>query len=251
MQQLVSALLDRWVNKPILVIGGGPSVTADLARLDIEPACVISANEHGFHQKKFHVDLVVNVDKVHCMLKQPMQDVLRPHGAPIVNRHSWADYRLPDWRFAGNTGLTAVALAAVLGGAPVIVTGIDMWHGGRQYFHKVPWADDKKKRRVRPSITRRNRETLRPLQEFVKGVAVRPMSGPMTKIFPTYDPTEIFTARPCVQREKIREIKTVHVEAVRSFLFSGRDFVLPGQILALSPTEARDAKIITNCKVLA
>jgi hypothetical protein len=237
-QQLISALFDRWSGQPILVIGGGRSVNRDLPALKLKPACVISANEHGASQSFFPVDVYVNVDKRHCLKKVPMEQLLRPLGGIIVNRHSWADYRLPDWRLQGNTGLTAIALAALLGGNPVLVTGIDMWHGGRLYFHDRN-GTPRQEKHIRATVTRRDIAALKPLQAFAAGANIRPLSGPLCEFFPAYKPTEILPpAQPVVYRRALIGMKPVIATATRHFKFSNQDMVPAGRQLALSPDEA-------------
>lgn len=241
MQRLVTELLHRWEGKPILVIGGGPSVLRDLPKLDIQPACVISANEHGFKQSRFKIDLVTNVDKRHCLLKEPMEKILRPYGVPIVNRHSWADYRLPDWTMAGNTGMQAVALAALLGASQVIVTGIDMWEGGRRYFHdagaKAP--KDPKHKAPKAAMRRRSKERVRPLVAFCEGAHIRPMSGPLLQWFKPYTPGEILkTPRPVGYRLRLEEeCREVLCEVEQPFRMSNDDYTRVNQKLALSHFE--------------
>jgi hypothetical protein len=196
MPPLISTLFDRWVSKPILVIGGGPSVLRDLLDGPELPniACVISANAHGCRQTRFAVDLLVNVDKRHTHLKTPMEPLLRAYGIPIVNKHPWADYLLPDWEFIGNSGLTAIAVAAVLGGNPIIVTGVDMWASGREYFHdpmviSALYAEKPKHRRRIGTMISQNRASMRRLSglvAFARGSNIRPISGPMTAVFPPF-----------------------------------------------------------------
>lgn len=241
MQQLISALFGRWEQQPALVIGGGPSVLKDLPRLAITPALVISANDHGMHQDRFKVDLITNVDKMHCLLKRPMEEILRPHGVPIVNRHSWADYRLPDWALAGNTGMQAIALAALLGANPVIVTGIDMT--GPIYFHdtgaKAP--KDKKPDKRKGAARRRQRETITPLVQFTKGARIRPMSGALTAWFQQYDPAEnVKASTPVAYRRRLEDAAacTIVCEVVKPFRLSNHDYTKVGQRLALSKFEA-------------
>lgn len=226
------------------MIGGGPSVSADLQQLvtwGVNPACVISANAHGGKQTIFPVDIGVNVDKVHNILKVPMEKHMREGlpGALIVNKHSWADYRLPDWKFAGNSGLTAVALACVLGGNPVICTGLDFWHTGRDYFH-APAPPVKQHRQVRAAVVRRDRERMLPLREFCAGASVRPMSGPLLEMFPKFDPAETeFWSTPVAYRRKLQETASLVLEAHRTFIFTGHDVVMPGKQVAVSEKELK------------
>lgn len=244
MQKLVTELFGRWDGKPALVIGGGPSVLRDFKTLKLEPALVISANEHGFYQTRFKVDLVTNVDKIHSQKGGPMEGYLRPFGVPIVNRHSWADYRLPDWKLAANTGLQAIALAALLGANPVVVTGIDMWANGRVYFHEKGAKPPKgeARRRLRGAARRRDRERVKPLVHFCSGAHVRPISGALTDWFKPYDPEEVLKpARPIGFRLRLeQECQQVLVEVVKPFRMSNSDYTRAGQRLALSHFEAQE-----------
>lgn len=241
MQKLVTELFGRWDGKMALVIGGGPSVLGDFKKLTVVPDLVISANEHGFYQDRFKVDLITNVDKIHAGKGGPMEGHLRPFGVPIVNRHSWADYRLPDWTLAANTGLQAIALAALLGANPILVTGIDMWAGGRRYFHdkgaKAPKPGQP--RQLRGAARRRDRERVKPLVQFCAGAHVRPISGALTEWFKQYDPTEVYKpARPVGLRLRLEhECAQVLVEVVKPFRMSNSDYTKVGQRLALSHFE--------------
>jgi hypothetical protein len=246
-QELISALFDRWNGKPILVIGGGPSVGVDLPLLAITPACVISANDHGIHQSRFPVDIFVNCDKMHCFRKIPMEQILRPLGGIIVNRHGWADYRLAEWTMAGNSGLTAIAVAAALGGDPVIVTGIDMWHGGRVYFHKTPEGHVDKVRRVKISTKRRDVQKLKPLAQFTKGANIRPMSGPLCEFFKQYDPAEVLKpGQPIAYRKKLAAIKPIYLQVEQPIRFANQDILKHGQQIALTPAEATDPRFAVH-----
>src|SRR5690606_1288195 len=118
---------------PILVIGGGPSVNIDLPRLKVEPVAVISANAHGFKQSFFPPTHALVVDAWHSVTLQSMDALVRPYGVPIISPHWWADIRINDWMSGMSTGLTAICVAALMGGNPVITTGLDGFAGG--YFH--------------------------------------------------------------------------------------------------------------------
>lgn len=257
MSALVNDLLDRWAGKPILVIGGGPSVNEDLPRLNacgVKPAAVISANAHGAKQSFFPVDIGVNVDKIHNILRVPMEKHMRDAlpGALIVNRHSWADYRLPDWRFAGNSGLTAIAVACLLGGNPVIATGMDFWHGTQRYFHSNEPCGRERKTQPRAAVVKRDRDRIQPLMEFVRGVPVRPMSGPLCAFFKTYDPKETeFWSTPTAYRQKLLANEQLRVQITKTFMFSNHDPLLPGVELTVSDAELQaNPKLRASCRVL-
>ena len=254
-QELISSLFDKWAGKPILVIGGGPSALTDLLNWpeNVNPVAVLSANQHGCRQTRFPVDLLVNVDKIHTERRVAMSTILRPYGIPIVNRHSWADYRLADWDFSANSGITAVAVAVALGGNPVIVTGIDMWESGRQYFHDedvIALASGTRPPRVHRRETNKHvqmrsaQKRLNVLASFARGANIRPMSGPMTNVFERFDPqATIPTATACAYRKAHTNEYTVRFRAQSDLNFEQRDVVKVGTVLALSRTEARVRKL--------
>lgn len=251
MQRVISELFDAYRGKPILVIGGGLSVTDDLPRLtDFRPALVLSANEHGVKQGQFPIDYIVHCDKMHCLRHTPMAPYLRQFGKPLISRWATADVRLEDWRFNGNSGTTAVAVAAVLGGSPIVVTGIDLWSSGRKYFYDITTGLTAAQRRLAkaPIISQPDRR-LRPLREFVKGAHVRPVSGLMAGSFPAYDPREKFGPPPVLsytaQARQVEEYRAAH-----SFHWSNHDTVRVGTVLKLTKLEAehllREGKIVRN-----
>jgi hypothetical protein len=127
----------RFRGKPILVLGGGPTVNEALELVPADyPACVISANEHGFSQHKFHVDFIAYIDIRHGRLLRRMQDVLKPYGVPTISIYESADYQLDGKQFGRNAGFLAIQAAAELGGYPIIVAGVDCTIGQRPYFYQ-------------------------------------------------------------------------------------------------------------------
>jgi hypothetical protein len=203
-QETLKDYFAQFAGRPVLAIGGGPSVNVDLPRLaraGFRPACVIGANEHATKQFYYSVNFLVNCDKNHCMLKGPdntavpMEAYLRPFareaGAKIMNRFPWADVLLNAWHFNGNSGQTAIAVAAALGGNPVVVTGLDCWGSGRRYFYDTPAQAEQRrltqdKDPPRAEAIRRFRNLLR----WCHGANVRPVSGPLCDVFPRWDPAE-------------------------------------------------------------
>lgn len=222
------------------MLGGGPSVRTDLPRLptDFRPALVLSANEHGTKQHRFKVDYIVGCDKMHCIRHVPMEPYLRQFNLPIMNRWSWADVRLEDWNFNGNSGTTAVAIAAALGGSPIVVTGIDLYATGRSYFYEAEQALTPAQRRAaaRPVIAQPDRR-MRPLAEFAKGAHIRPMSGVMVTRWPKYDPCETFGAAPIIPYTA-KSYRPGLYRALKGFPFGNMDIVPAGTVLKLTEREA-------------
>jgi hypothetical protein len=241
---VISDLFGLYVDRPILVIGGGPSVAEDLPKLvDLRPALVLSANEHGCKQDFFRVDYIVHCDKVHCMKRTPegrtipMAPHLREYGKPLISRWSTADVRLEDWRFTGNSGTTAVAVAAALGGSPIVVTGLDFWATGRRYFHDGTQAPRERRRINGGPVVQHPDRRLNALAQFVEHAHVRPMSGLLATRWPLYDPAERFQPAPVIPYTAKLNPSTEY-RAVRSFHWSNYDTVPADTVLKLTKSEA-------------
>lgn len=235
MQKLISSIFDKHRGKPILVIAGGRSVLQDLPALPKDYfSAVISANDHGFRQQHFKIDYAVSVDKTHLERHMPMREFMRafckPGGVPMINRHSWADLRLGDWDLVTNSGLTATVVASVLGGHPVVTTGIDMWSEGGVYFHGV-----KQNHRSPPSkvgITQKMRE----LRHWARGTVLRSPQGPVAEAFGGFDPEE--SLAEIVPHHYLAAVgPPVYCEATADFDFSPADPVAKGQVLCLTSHE--------------
>ena len=198
-KNLVSALCDgRYNGKPILVIGGGPSVARDIRHIPLDyPACVISANEHGFKQDRFKVDFIVGVDYYYGGSQQRMQDYVKQFNTPTINWWSWADYRLPEWHFSGDSGMTAIVVAAILGGHPVVPLGMDRYVGDRRYFWQTE-AEAGWTRRRNPNVDA-IRENTRRCVQYCQDTQVRMFDGPLRAYFPEWNyPVEEMPAwTPC------------------------------------------------------
>lgn len=237
MQELISHIFDRHYGKPILVIGGGASVLADLPLLpEGYFSAVISANDHGLRQMKFPVDYAHSVDRVHIERKMPMREFMRAFRTPTINRLSWADFRLPNWKLVTNSGLSAITVAAVLGGHPIVTTGIDLWVGGNVYFHRV-----RDKHRASPSRDG-VKNKMRELGQWCEGAVLRSLSGPVAEHHGVFDPAEIL---PEVVAHSYRSVAgpTIHAVARKDFMMGPGDSVMAGTKLAFLASEWRRAQL--------
>jgi hypothetical protein len=241
-QRSIITLFDRYVGKPALVIGGGPSARIDLPVLDeagFKPEVVFSANEHGLYQGHFKVDYIVNVDKIHCARREPMEPYLRKFGLPLINTHSWADYRLVNWPWGVNSGLTAIAVAAALSAAPVVVVGIDFHGVGHNYFYKEDGRAAAEHRRA--SLTGQHRQHCEDLSRKLKACPIRPVGGGLVEFFPKWTPDEKFgVPEPIPYRVNAlaKEIHTYEVLDAR-FALKTSDRPAVGTRLQLMAGEAR------------
>lgn len=163
---------------PILVVGGGVNAPLEFDLLkDREFACIISANSHGFRIPGCKPDFIVANDHRHSETRELMYPVLKAYGVPIISREWWADYRLANWRVKGNSGMNAIAVAAILGGNPVIPIGFDCFQQGTHFWEPdAPNVNAGKP--IGAFIPRLNK-----LRSQLEGVEVRPLRGPLVQHF--------------------------------------------------------------------
>lgn len=221
---------------PILVIGGGPSAIRDLAWIpkEVEFKAVLSANGHGFQQAYIAPTHIVCMDHKHSETGEFMEEVVRQYSVPIITRHWWGDYRIPDEYLRLNSGMAAVVVAVMLGGDPVIVVGLDCYTGPT-YFHdpdaitaqsKAPWP------RFERQINRVKLQTA--------GANIRAMSGPMMRAFGAYVPGYGVLSEPgnipCV--EYMKNIKQCTARATIEFHWLLAD-VPAGAVWPVSEKEAK------------
>lgn len=115
----------RHKGKRFAVMGGGPSLAADMERIDAD--VVISTNGHGAGIRK--PDYLLAIDHTHTGRQIPMGRYLRMvSDAPILSPHAFADYRMGFWpgypRFV-LSGLVATWAAFVMGAKVVCLAGMD------------------------------------------------------------------------------------------------------------------------------
>lgn len=254
--QLIGELVGT-VSGPIIVIGGGPTAPLALEALrdtyKISPAMVISANEHGFKQSIYEVTHSLCCDPFHGVTRANMELVLRAYGKPIIAPHHFADIRLPDWKLAANSGLTALAVAVMLGGAPVLAVGIDCYRSrdplAGTYFH-----DHKAKSNSTTKHESNFRRQFESLEQYVGlGAPIRFVGGSSLSFYPDFDPSEGGAWTP------VTPVKAKYYRAMPKIILQTRphgrvSFVLamlePGRLFPASPLEARGLVNSKHAKVI-
>lgn len=161
-------LVMRHKGARICVMGGGPNLADDIAKVDAD--IWISANEHG--AKLRPVDYVLAMDSLHTALKVPMLEHIRPHTqAPIIGPWHWCDYGITNYPLAPRlmfSGVVATWVAYLMGAHPLILAGFDCYGG-----------------------THRSMDQHKEYAPHVR-CAVRVVSGPLVGIWPAYKPAESF-----------------------------------------------------------
>ena len=121
-------LLLQHPGRRFIVMGGGPSLEADLDALGRKAGdVVISTNAHGVELRR--PDYLLAMDHTHTGKGVPMGEYLRQRSdAPIISPHGFADYRLGFWpehpRFV-LSGLVATWAAFCMGAKVVCLAGMD------------------------------------------------------------------------------------------------------------------------------
>jgi len=171
---LLAELALRYAGRAGVAMGGGESLPEQVARCP-DDAIYVSANQHGALLRA--VDFIVSIDGNEA-------DV-RPHGAPVIGRRVWCDYRIQDWQDFHYCGPTAAWVLRVLGCHPVILAGMDCYQGGT--YHHDPAA-----RSTGRLVSREEHvQHWRNLVPHMLGTAVRSCGGPTAEIFPLWDPHEV------------------------------------------------------------
>jgi hypothetical protein len=178
-KETMSQYRDRFAGMPAAVLGGGPSLPADIARLP-ENCLMIAVNYHAFHVCK--PGFMVYND-------QPCEDPLlleavRTTTAIKVSPEPSSDiiFDMPVWTgfYSSNT---ATWFALWMGCDPVILCGIDCYQGDKVYCHPsdrdVPVFHYPLEHHLRPWI-----EEGRVLLPHVN--RLKAMSGPLINVFGAY-----------------------------------------------------------------
>lgn len=224
-------LIHAHAGRPALIMGGGDTLPADLARAP-ENCLFISANQHGCILRA--CDYIVSIDIFDGRkLKMPdgTERTLRSFGVPIISvRREDADIRLFE-KPTANSGATAAWVAWVMGCAPILLGGMSCYIGGT-YFHDPKAVSTGKAIQLSGHMGR-----WRKVIEVAPDGMFRAMSGPLTELFPVYDPAEPVRqhARPASIKGTAGKIVTLNKR-----ITIGRMPVGPGEV-ELSDGELRYA----------
>ena len=160
-------LVMRHRGARICVMGGGPSLAADVAKVAAD--VWISTNDHG--AKLRPVDYVVAMDNLHTVERVQMGPRIRKvTDAPIIGPWQWSDYGLTNYPLAPTlvfSGVIAQWIAAMMGGHPVIMAGFDCTGNARKAIAQHT--------AYKPHVRCESRV----------------VSGPLIGLWPAYDPAEV------------------------------------------------------------
>ena len=177
---LLSSLQNKYAGKPAAVLGGGPSMPADLKRLP-EHCLLIAVNYHAFYYCEPKFMVYNDTPETNPLMVQ----AVREHRAVHVSPEPTSDvlFDIPDVWTGSFSSNTAAGFALFLGCDPVILCGMDCYQGTQKHcapstyhsecfdqpldFYTRPWVED-----CRNSVPH-------PERLYV-------MSGPLTNVLQAY-----------------------------------------------------------------
>lgn len=188
-KELVSQFKDRYAGRPAAILGGGPSLPGDVARL---PAgCVVfMVNYHALRlpESALPGQIQFMVYNDHPSSSDELLDAVShaPAGVTKVNpsdESSDVVFDVEAWVGFYSSNLAAW-MALWMGCNPVILCGMDCYQGDAKYFHEYqdqpqfhyplahhinPWIEDARNSCPHPE-------------------RLRAMSGPLVGVFGAYEP---------------------------------------------------------------
>lgn len=226
----VRDLVLEHAGRPAVVMGGGTTLAKYIEQAPLN-ALYLSVNDHGLRLFKDHPELNRRVDYVVCAdgieervrrdvgfkdLPGPARDGT-PWNVPVVARHMWGDYRL-TYMPAPNSGMAAAWLARLMGCAPIILMGMDLWEGAT--YHDAPKAKS----------TGKSAHPTKHLERWVTLLARYPAQYRALGCSPLlrtkcahYDPTEV--PAPVLDRDRLnRDLQSTTVRTLKEVRVSHRTF---------------------------
>jgi hypothetical protein len=176
-------LQDSMAGRPAAILGGGPSLPADLQRVP-PGSLLISVNQHALRLVKADYLVFLDQPQQHPALYAAVQSF---DGPRVTRIEAWADILIGSetaWWIKQLSGHVATWFGCWIGCEPVLLCGMDCYQGEQHYFYErefVPrswtqhtdldghikgWAE----------VTRRGPHPER----------IRAMSGPLVDLFGEY-----------------------------------------------------------------
>lgn len=186
---LALELIHRHVGRVGVVCGGGPSLPEQLARCP-EDAIYVSANQHGCLIRKCdYIMMVDGIESREFERADGSKYTLRDFGTPIISPRPCGDYWLFEQPVPGS-GLMGAVILWAMGCAPILPAGMDCYRGPT-YYH-----DPDAKSSGKTISPARHLDRWASLPVHAPGGQFRALGGPLSTIFPPYDPAEAPAAAP-------------------------------------------------------
>lgn len=232
-------LVLREAGKTAAILGGGPSLPADLEKVPAD-ALLISVNQHGLMLTE--CDYTVYLDD---------------HVGPVVSEfesirismfRDWTDFRLIHFVNPGSSSILAAWVAYMLGCCPIILCGMDCYAGGT-YWHNEDAKSQGTTITVQSHVARWRQYQAETLGDAV----VRAASGPLIELFGEYEPGKRYEpinppTKP-TPRERVEKLDGTLVRFLRGTCVNGQVFT-PGMTERLSLGMAQYIAGMGKCELI-
>lgn len=174
----MSEYRNRFEGRPAAVLGGGPSLPADMEKLPAN-CLLIAVNYHAFLLCEPEFMVYNDHPEQDPMLLAAVNGTKAVRVSPEPTSDIQFDVDVWIGFFSSNT---ATWFACWLGCDPVILCGMDCYQGDRIYFHEY---EDQ------PHFHHSSDHYIRPWEESARALLphperVRAMSGPLVQVFGQY-----------------------------------------------------------------
>lgn len=177
----LSSLHNSRTHQPAAVLGGGPSLPADVSRLP-EGALLIAANDHALHVG-IQPDVMVINDLPSCK-PQLLQAVMTFAGMRFSQHTEYSDVELDVDYWCELSGMTAAWLALFMGCDPVLLCGMDLYQGEAKYCHDQPERADKAI--YKRTLEQHLKHWRKVYEHCPHPERIRAVSGPLVDVFGEY-----------------------------------------------------------------
>lgn len=178
MTQSFRELKDRHKGRPAVILGAGPSLPGQLGLIP-EAAVRISVNERP--PKLVRCDYIVFCDTNTVGMVEGLD-------GEKISPFKSADYRLDKevW-FGGLSSSTSAAyIACYMGCAPVVLMGMDLYQGAREYFDDLPGTGFRSSA-SKSSLERHTAMWREALLKCPNPAVIKAAGGPLVEIFGKYE----------------------------------------------------------------
>jgi hypothetical protein len=178
----IATLKNKHAGRPGVVMGGGPSLGKDLAKVPKE-ALRIAVNHHGL--KDGNADYTVFLDDV-ASLRISLEE-LHARGGILVSRHPDSDVDLggPDWWQARFSGQLACWFACWIGCDPVLLCGMNL------YRNPPPTVEEAKNLAYQAPLEEHLKDWKFAFKKCPHPERIRAVSGPLVGVFGSFPPKRL------------------------------------------------------------
>jgi hypothetical protein len=213
-----------YAGRPAVVMGGGMSLPEQASRTITPDGWIrFAANEHAA-KIGIRCDFIVSVDNI--------PEKVLPFGVPVITTRRWGQIRMFK-QPSPVSGVCAAWAAWVMGCAPIVLLGMDLYVGGT-YCH-----DPKAKSSGNAVSFAHHVSRWEKLKQLLPAAPIYVVDGPLLKVFPQYRGKNTGFALP--ERAAVLKQTAGIVVAIRKPIEFKPHSYAAGMTAELTESEARQA----------